>query len=606
MAILCQSTTAFHFYSTEGFALARKILLVALPNFEPHHYQMDGVCKVLAGIDLIACTPTGSGKTGYLFLAILVMIAIARDPSLCPGIKFPKNPAIIVVCPTNSIEQQMDKNMADMGITALTINADTVAASRQKKEDIWLTAHEDVSMLILGPEQLTSRGFRDLLTHESFYDRVCAFGVDEIHLLLLWGMVFRKAFLQIGFMRSRLRPGIPLIGLTTSLLADLLIQNSIYSLLGVNRGDFYLIHQSNARHDIQILFRRLYSGIDGGSFPELAWVLKNNDKTLIFGGTIRRAFQIKTYLNSVDSANPDRDIRIRMHTGLNWADDKLTTLDKIVNNPKCQIIVATNGLAQGNDIKVINTVIQLGEPETMEMYIQKPGRARPTVENPRGIFYVSASRMDLARTIVAQTDAENDADAAKPQGGKAAPRMSRSVAEILTTPCKPAEQDRQFDNPIQDSPCFCQTCISSPPTPRPEHCICSGCCPEADGPEVYLPAPKKKATPSDIPQGQKLTKVLKQIGVEHLEEFRLSVWFEASDRHTGQTPLAEFLPDMIIKQLLDRFAKIQSVDDLSPFIQRLTVLTDYHQALFEVISELRLTFKDKKKADAAAKKAAKK
>ncbi|KAJ7708767.1 P-loop containing nucleoside triphosphate hydrolase protein [Mycena rosella] len=472
LAILCQSTTAFHFYSTKGFALARKILLIALPNFEPHHYQMDGVCKVLAGIDLIACTPTGSGKTGYLFLAILVMIAIARDLSLCPGIKFPKNPAIIVVCPTNSIEQQMvlnsllvdsltltigfqDKNM---GITVLTINADTVTASR--------------------PEQLTSHGFRDLLAHESFYDRVCAFGIDEIHLLLLWGMVFRKAFLQIGFMRSRLRPGIPLIGLTASLLADLLIQNSIYSLLGVNRGDFYLINRSN-----------------------LAWVLKNNDKTLIFGGTICRAFQIKLYRNSVDSANPDHDIHIRMHTGLDWADDKLTTLDKIVNNPKCQIIVTTNGLAQGNDIKVIKTVIQIGKPETMEIYIKKPGCARPTVENPRGIFYISASRMDLARTIVAQTDAENNADAAKPWGGKAAPRMSCLVAEILTAPCKHAEQDRQFDKPIQDSLCFCQTCISSPPNPRPECYICSGYCPEADAPEVYLPAPKKKATPSDILHG---------------------------------------------------------------------------------------------------------
>ncbi|KAJ7703679.1 hypothetical protein B0H17DRAFT_1194167 [Mycena rosella] len=179
LAILCQSTTAFHFYSTEGFALAPKILLVALPDFEPHHYQMDGVCKVLAGIDLIACTPTGSGKTGYLFLAILVMIAIARDPSLCPGVKFPKNPAIIVVCPTNSIEQQMDKNMADMGITALTITADTVAASRQKKEDIWLTAREDLSMLILGPEQLTSRGFRDLYTKQANV-QLCAFIVSSI------------------------------------------------------------------------------------------------------------------------------------------------------------------------------------------------------------------------------------------------------------------------------------------------------------------------------------------------------------------------------------------------------------------------------------------
>ncbi|KAJ6618598.1 hypothetical protein B0H10DRAFT_1947447 [Mycena sp. CBHHK59/15] len=41
--------TAFKFYSESGFALVRKILLTALPTFEPHHYQMDGICKVLDG-----------------------------------------------------------------------------------------------------------------------------------------------------------------------------------------------------------------------------------------------------------------------------------------------------------------------------------------------------------------------------------------------------------------------------------------------------------------------------------------------------------------------------------------------------------------------------
>jgi superfamily II DNA or RNA helicase len=98
---------SFHFYTPEGFSLVRKILLGVLPTFEPHSYQIDGVCKVLDKIDLVAVTPTGSGKTGFLFLTILVMIAVAANPSLCPAVTFPKDPAIVVVCPTNSIEQQM-------------------------------------------------------------------------------------------------------------------------------------------------------------------------------------------------------------------------------------------------------------------------------------------------------------------------------------------------------------------------------------------------------------------------------------------------------------------------------------------------------------------
>jgi ATP-dependent helicase YprA (DUF1998 family) len=95
------------FYTPNGFAVVCQVLLSTLPNFDLHHYQIKGICKVLDGVDLIACTPTSSGKTGYLFLLILVMMAMAKNQSLCPAASFPKDPAIVVVCPTNSIEQQM-------------------------------------------------------------------------------------------------------------------------------------------------------------------------------------------------------------------------------------------------------------------------------------------------------------------------------------------------------------------------------------------------------------------------------------------------------------------------------------------------------------------
>jgi superfamily II DNA helicase RecQ len=57
-------------------------------------------------------------------------------------------------------------------------------------EEIWVKARAGIAMLILGPGQLTSKGFRDLLTFEPFYDRVCVLGVDEIHLLVYWGNAF--------------------------------------------------------------------------------------------------------------------------------------------------------------------------------------------------------------------------------------------------------------------------------------------------------------------------------------------------------------------------------------------------------------------------------
>ncbi|KAJ7736626.1 P-loop containing nucleoside triphosphate hydrolase protein [Mycena metata] len=315
------------------------------------------------------------------------MIAIPRNPSLCPGVKFPKDPAIVVVCPTNSIEQQMEQNMAKLGIHALMINSDTVTAARIRSEDLWKKAREGISMLILGPEQLISKGFQDLLKCEAFYDRVCDLGVDKIHLLAMWGLGFRKAFTQIGFMWARFCAGIPIIGLTATLLADPTIADAIF--------------------DFPILFRTLYSGIDGLYFPELVWVLRNSDKTLIFGATISLVFRIKIYLDSQCAEDVDRDLRIRVYHSINWPEENLETIELFKSNPGCQIIVCTNGLAQGNDISAVRTVIQVGEPESAEMFIQKPGRAGLNAENPRAIFYISALWVAKAIKIISQSDAEN-------------------------------------------------------------------------------------------------------------------------------------------------------------------------------------------------------
>ncbi|KAJ7689817.1 hypothetical protein B0H17DRAFT_1134754 [Mycena rosella] len=57
------SILAITFHSVEGFKLVREILLDVLPTFDPHSYQINGVCKVLDKVDLVvAVTPTGSGR----------------------------------------------------------------------------------------------------------------------------------------------------------------------------------------------------------------------------------------------------------------------------------------------------------------------------------------------------------------------------------------------------------------------------------------------------------------------------------------------------------------------------------------------------------------
>ena len=62
-----QAPMPFMFSSKDGYDLCRRILKELLP-YEPHHVQIEGVCKVLDKIDLFAVLATGSGKTSPLYV----------------------------------------------------------------------------------------------------------------------------------------------------------------------------------------------------------------------------------------------------------------------------------------------------------------------------------------------------------------------------------------------------------------------------------------------------------------------------------------------------------------------------------------------------------
>lgn len=64
----------FKFGSTAGYTLCRQILAEKLP-YEPHDVQIEGICQLLDGVDLFAILGTGSGKTGFISMYMLVVLA---------------------------------------------------------------------------------------------------------------------------------------------------------------------------------------------------------------------------------------------------------------------------------------------------------------------------------------------------------------------------------------------------------------------------------------------------------------------------------------------------------------------------------------------------
>ncbi|RDX53490.1 hypothetical protein OH76DRAFT_1553567 [Lentinus brumalis] len=125
----------YKFACAAGRELCCKIITARL-GYEPHGYQLDGICQALDGVDLLAVTPTGSGKTGFLVMYLLVMHAVMREPSLCgearPPPHFRKDAAMVVVCPTKSLELDMAPKFQAAGIATLVINKDTTDIARRQ------------------------------------------------------------------------------------------------------------------------------------------------------------------------------------------------------------------------------------------------------------------------------------------------------------------------------------------------------------------------------------------------------------------------------------------------------------------------------------------
>jgi hypothetical protein len=495
--------------------------------------------------------------------------------------------------------------MEKFGLQGLVINSDTIREARKRGEDLWKTAETGPSLLFMAPEQLISKGFDDLAKDDGeFAARLCAIAVDEAHLLNTWGRSWRKAFQQIGFVRARFSR-VVLIALTATMRAGQPTE-SVCESLGLHRGQFHFLRRSNARPDVQILFRTMMSGMGGKKFPELDWVLRGKRKTLIFCRTIHLGYRIKKYLCK-QSDNLDADKYIRLYNALNWPELNAETRKMMEEDAYCQITIGTDTMSVGVDLSCVEDVIVIGEPEDVDDLFQKFGRVgrnKELVTNARAILYLGQGAVESAHRIV-EASAGNGTI-------KKTDTMDISVAKMVVASCKVDEQNHQYDNPVDETPCTCHSCQEHPPRPRARPCNCSGCMPE--NLPVQEPAQHAVVNPgSDIPRSKRLTKPMRTIGASKLAEFRLQLWNNADEKQFGMLPPPIFFPDADIKQVLNRFSLLTTTEELANLLRHNNYLLNDFDSLFVVVCDLqkefdviRLANKEKARVGRLAKKAAKK
>jgi ATP-dependent DNA helicase RecQ len=154
--------------------------------------QQDIVEAALAGRDIFAVMPTGSGKSMCYQLPAIVGGGLT-----------------IVVSPLLALMRDQVTQLERQGVAAATLNSMT---SQAEAGEIWrrLKAGE-LRLLYVSPERLATEGFPEAMGRLS----IARLAVDEAHCISQWGHDFRPEYRALPGLRERLgRP--PVMALTAT------------------------------------------------------------------------------------------------------------------------------------------------------------------------------------------------------------------------------------------------------------------------------------------------------------------------------------------------------------------------------------------------------
>lgn len=339
-------------------------------------------------------------------------------------------------------------------------------------------AASTASVVLLGPEQLKSPGFRSLLGKKGFSPRLVGLGVDEIHLLNSWGLEFRPVFCQIGDARLHVSEGTVVIGTTATLRPGSPTDN-IVDFLCLKMSSANTIRLSNARYDIRHCWRVMRSGIQARAFRELDWVLDGGRNIIVFCPTISLGTRVLIYLWNKATSLTDRPSRHRMYNSLNSQSYNTATLSLMRDGTQSRVTVATDTLAQGIDVAQVDDVVLYGDiPKDPDSVLQKIGRIRDgRGKGSRAVVYLPKNASDIARQVLNSSPSQGHSSTGRHRDKENLPPIDPAMARLILAPCKVDILDTLYGNTPAENPCQCRTCAAQPPAVKRVPCDCSGCSP---------------------------------------------------------------------------------------------------------------------------------
>jgi superfamily II DNA/RNA helicase len=332
----------------------------------PTPIQIQGIPTLLKGNDLIACAPTGTGKTAAFVLPALQMLLTPSENKESRGAR------IVVLTPTRELAQQVSK--AAMMMAGKLPRMKTVCVTggepfRDQLRNIGM-AHE---ILVATPGRLLdhiSRGKVDL-------SRVEMFILDEADRML-----------DMGFSEDVQAIGAQLPKNHQTICFSATFDDSVKSFASklLNEPEWLQVAATKPSHETIIQQAHYADGLEHKRTMLQHWLnLPELGQAVVFTATKRDAEELAMGLRDAGfSADP-------LHGDM--VQRQRTKMIQRMRNGETQILVATDVASRGIDVPGITHVFNFDMPKFAEDYVHRIGRTGRAGRNGAAISFVS--RMDV-------------------------------------------------------------------------------------------------------------------------------------------------------------------------------------------------------------------
>ncbi|MBL8765990.1 MAG: ATP-dependent DNA helicase RecQ, partial [Planctomycetes bacterium] len=306
-----------------------------LPSFRTGQEEM--IRGVLAGRDVLAVMPTGSGKSlGYALPAL-----VFAGP-------------VLVVSPLIALMKDQCDRLRARSIPAAFVNS-TQTPDEQIRRLMAFRAGQ-LRLLFVAPERFKSPRFMKVL--EGF--KPALFAVDEAHCISEWGHDFRPDYLRLSAAAQALgRP--PILALTATATEEVRAQ------IGANLGlkDPLVLVRGFERENLEFVVERAERKED--KLARALEDLREAGTGIVYAATRKSTVETAQWLSA-------RGVQAGCyHAGMSDADRR--AVHERFASGALPIVVATNAFGMGIDRADLRTVIHLDLPGSIEAYTQEAGRA---------------------------------------------------------------------------------------------------------------------------------------------------------------------------------------------------------------------------------------